>query len=165
MICRKAEERLPLYLDGGLGAEEKKALDAHLVSCPSCALLLSALEETGEALVGFPEIDPGPSLLSKLYAIPERKKVFKPIFDFMLRPALQPVFAAFSVLLIAMTFLLFHPEGRGIRKSINRNLHLGYSKVEKLYVEAGGLKSDIASYSNTVINSLKSLNPLKGKEE
>lgn len=165
MICRRAEELLSLYLDGELGTEEKKALDAHLESCPSCALLLSALEETREALVGFPELEPHPGLLSKLYAIPEKRKVFKPIFDFLLRPALQPVFAAFSVLFIALSFLVFHPEGRGIRKFIDRHLHLGYSKVEKLYVEAGGLKGHIASYSNTVINSFKSLNPLKGKEE
>jgi anti-sigma factor RsiW len=165
MTCKRFEELLSAYLEGEVSGEEKREMDAHFASCPACAKLLSLLQETREALHGFPEIEPGPALMAKLYAIPEKKKFFKPVFAFLLRPALQPVFAAFTVLFIAISFVFFHPQGRGIQKAINRQLHLGYSQVEKIYAKAGSLTDELGSLKNTVVDSFKTLNPLKGQEE
>jgi hypothetical protein len=116
-------------------------------------------------LKGFPEVEPGPALLARLYAVPEKKQFFKPVFDFLVRPDLQPVYAAFTVLFIALSFVFFAPQGRGIQKAIDRQLHLGYSQVEKLYAKAGSVTDELGSFKNTVVDSIKTLNPLKGQEE
>ena len=165
MNCAEFEELLSAYLEGELSPEENRSIVAHLTACPSCASLAATLKDTLEALDGFPEVEPSPALMKKLAVIPKKRGIFRSAFDFLLRPALQPVFAAFTVFLIALSFVLFHPEGRGVRKAVDRNLHLGISKVEKLYVEAGSLKDELVSYTNIVLDSFKVINPLKGKKE
>ncbi len=165
MNCEKFEELLSAGFEGELSSEEKRAMNLHMVSCPSCASLHAAMREMLGTLDGFPEIEPSPALLSRLHAIPRRRRIFRPAFDFLLRPALQPVYAAFTVLFVALSFVLFHPEGRGIQKSLNRQLHLGFSQVEKLYSEAGSVRDDIVVFTNTFLDSFKTINPLKGKEE
>ncbi len=165
MNCAVFEEHLSAYLEGELSPDKSRSVEAHLAACPSCASLAAAMKDTLEALDGFPEVEPSPVLLKKLAVIPKKRRIFRPAFDFLLRPALQPVFAAFTVLFIALSFVLFHPEGRGVRKAVDRNLHLGFSKVEKLYAEAGSVKDELVSYTNIVLNSFKVINPLKGKKE
>jgi anti-sigma factor RsiW len=165
MTCERFEELLSAYLEGDLSAEEKRAIDGHIAACSSCAELLSLLRETQGALRSFPQVDPSPDLMAKLYAIPEKKRFFRPVFNFLLRPDLQPVFAAFSVLFIAISFVFFAPQGRGIQKAIDRQLHLGYSQVEKLYAKAGSVTDELDSLKNTVVDSIKTLNPLKGQED
>jgi anti-sigma factor RsiW len=165
MTCAKFEDLLSAYLEGELAPGEKRSMDGHLAACPSCAALAGAMANALEALGGFPEVEPSPALLSKLAAIPKRRRLLGPVFDSILRPALQPLYAAFTVLFIALSFVLFHPEGRAIQKAVNRHLHLGYSKVEKIYAEAGSLKDELFSYTNIVLNSFKAINPLKGKKE
>jgi anti-sigma factor RsiW len=165
MNCERIEELLSSYLERDLSPEDKREVEAHLEICPSCAELLAALRETQEALAGFPELEPSPALMVKLYAIPEKKRFFKQAFDFLLRPSLQPVFAAFSTLFIALSFVFFLPQGRGIQKALNRQLHLGYSQVEKLYAKAGSFTDELGSIKDSVVDSLKTLNPLKGQEE
>jgi len=165
MNCQRIEELLSAYLEGDLSPEDKREVEAHLEACSSCSELLSALRETQEALAGFPELEPSPALMVKLYAIPERKSFFKQTFAFLLRPDLQPVFAAFSTLFIALSFVFFLPQGRGIQKALNRQLHLGYSQVEKLYAKAGSFTDELGSIKDSVVDSLKNLNPLKGQEE
>lgn len=165
MTCERFGELLSAYLEGELSGEEKRAMDAHLGLCPACAELLSLFRETQEALTGFPEMEPGPSLMARLYAIPEKRGFFKAVSDFVLRPSLQPVYAAFTVLFIAISFVFFLPQGRGIQKAINRQLHLGYSQVEKIYANAGSVTDELGSLKNTVVDSFKTLNPLKGQED
>jgi anti-sigma factor RsiW len=165
MTCERFEEFLSAYLEGDLSAEEKRVMDGHMATCSSCAELLSLLRETQGALISFPQVEPGPDLMAKLYAIPEKKRFFRPVFNFLLRPDLQPVFAAFSVLFIAISFVFFAPQGRGIQKAIDRQLHLGYSQVEKLYAKAGSVTDELDSLKNTVVDSIKTLNPLKGQED
>jgi hypothetical protein len=123
------------------------------------------MRDTLEAFDGFPEIEPSPALLAGLAALPKKRRLFGQIVDFLLRPALQPLYAAFTVLFIALSFVFFHPEGKAIQKAVSRNLHLGYSKVEKLYAEAGSLTDELFSYTNIVLDSFKTINPLKGKKE
>ena len=165
MTCERFEELLSAYLEGEVAAEERRAMDAHAASCPACAGLLAAFREMASAMAGFPEAEPGPALMAKLYAIPEKKSFFRPVFDFLLRPDLQPVFAAASVLFVAISFVFFAPQGRGIQKAINRQLHLGYNQVEKIYAKAGSLTDDLGSLKTTVADSIKTLNPLKGQED
>jgi anti-sigma factor RsiW len=165
MTCERFEKLLSAYLEGELSAAEKREMDAHPASCPACAELLSFFRASQEALKGFPEVEPGPALLARLYAVPEKKQFFKPVFDFLVRPDLQPVYAAFTVLFIALSFVFFAPQGRGIQKAIDRQLHLGYSQVEKLYAKAGSVTDELGSFKNTVVDSIKTLNPLKGQEE
>jgi len=165
MTCERIEELLSAYLEDDLTGEQKREVDAHLAGCPACAGLLAVLRETRAALAGFPEVEPSPVLMAKLYAIPEKKRFFKPVVRFLLRPDLQPVYTAFSVLFIALSFVLFAPQGSGIRKEIDRQVHLGYGQVEKIYVKAESLTDEIGSLSNTVVDSIKTLNPLKGRDD
>jgi anti-sigma factor RsiW len=165
MTCERFEELLSAYLEGEVSPEEKREMDAHLAACSACAELLTVFRETQEALRGFPELEPGPALMDRLYAIPEKKRLFRPVFDFLLRPSLQPVFAALSALFIAISFVFFLPQGRGIQKAIDRQLHLGYSQVEKLYAKAGSVTDELGSLKNTVVDSIKTLSPSKGQEE
>ena len=169
MTCDRFEELLSAYLEGELSPEEKRDMDAHLGSCPACAELLSLFRASQGALAAFPEAEPSPALMAKLYAIPdaipEKKRFFEPVFDFLLRPSLQPVFAALSALFIAVSFVFFLPQGRGIQKAIDRQLHLGYSQVEKLYAKAGSLTDELGSLKNGVVDSIKALTPEKGQED
>jgi anti-sigma factor RsiW len=165
MTCERFEELLSAYLEGELSAGEKRDMNAHIAVCASCAELLSVFRRMETALARFPEVEPSPALMAKLYAIPEKKKFLKPVFDFLLRPALQPVFAAFSALFIAISFVFFLPQGQGVQKAINRQLHLGYSQVEKLYAKAGSVTDELGSLKNSVVDSFKTLNPLKGQED
>ena len=74
---------------------------------------------------------------------PGEKRRFRLVPDFLLRPSLQPVFAGATGLLVFISFLAFSPAGRTFQKSFNRQLHVGYSTVEKLYAKAGSLTDEI----------------------
>ena len=169
MTCERFEELLSAYLEGELAAAEKAAVDAHLAACPECAALLALMKEMTGAMAAFPEAEPSPALLSKIYAIPaatrEKRKFFQPVFDWLTRPALQPVYAAFTVLFVAVSFVLFHPEGRGIRKQFDLTFHRGIGTAEKLYAGAGSLKSEVGSFAGNVVKSIKTLDLLKSGEE
>jgi len=165
MTCERFEELLSAYFEGELGAAERTEMDAHRAGCASCAELFSVFSETQDALAGFPEAEPSPDLMARLYAIPEKKRFFKPVFQFLLRPDLQPVFAALSVLVIAVSFVFSAPQGRGIRKALDRQIHLGYNEVEKLYAKAGSLTDELGSLKSTVADSIKTLDPRKGQED
>jgi predicted anti-sigma-YlaC factor YlaD len=169
MTCERIEELLSAYLEGELGAVERGEVDSHLAACPACAGLLAGLRELTVAMAAFPEAEPSPSLMSRLYAIPgrnaEKKRRFRPVFDFLTRPALQPVYAAFTVLLVAMSFVLFHPEGQDIRKKIDVQFHRSVGTVEKLYAETGTLSGELGEFTGNVVKSFKSLDLLKGSED
>jgi hypothetical protein len=101
--------------------------------------------------------------------VPESKKArkpfFRPVFEWLGRPALQPIYAAASGMLIVLSFVLFHPEGRGIRKAIDVQFHRGIGAVEKLYADAGGLKGEFRAVSANVVKSFNTLGLLKGDEK
>ncbi|OGD18053.1 MAG: hypothetical protein A2V76_03845 [Candidatus Aminicenantes bacterium RBG_16_63_14] len=169
MTCQRIEELLSAYLEGELAAAEKAEVDAHLGTCRECASLAGLLRETMGATAAFSEIEPSPALLSKLYAIPagkrEKKSLFRPIFDYLTRPALQPVYAALTGLFIVLSFVLFHPEGRGIRKQIDLRLHRGIGTVEKLYADAGAIKAEVGAFTGNMVKSFNSLGLLRGDEK
>jgi anti-sigma factor RsiW len=169
MTCERIEELLSAYLEGELAAAERAEVEGHLAACPDCAALLGLMKETMAAAGGFPEVEPSPDLMARLYAIPEekreRKRFFRPAFDWLTRPALQPVYVTLTGVFIVLSFVLFHPEGRGIRKAINVQLHRGIGTVEKLYADAGSLKGEIGALSADVVKSFNSLGLLKGDEK
>ena len=154
------EELLSACLEGGLDESRAADVGRHLASCPDCGLLLEAMKDVREALGALPEVDPSPDLLRKLYAIPEKRR-FRLVPDFLLRPSLQPVFAGATALLVFISFLAFSPGGRTFQKSVNRQLHVGYSKVEKLYAKAGSMTDEMGSYKETILGSLKNVKLLK----
>jgi hypothetical protein len=168
MTCERIEELLSAYLEGGLAAAERAEVESHLASCPACAELDGLMRETMAAAAAFPEVEPSPGLYAKLYDIPEagrgKKLAFRPVFNWLTRPALQPVYATLTVVLLALSFVLFHPEGRGIRKQINLRLHQGIGTVEKLYADAGSVKGEIKAFSANVVKSFNTLG-LLGEDE
>lgn len=166
MNCERVEELLSLYLEGELDSEERALVDGHLASCPGCHSLLALLKKTQESLRLFPEVEVGEKLLGRLYAIPEKKKRhLRLLSDVFLRPSLQPAYAVATFLLIIFSFYTYHPQGKTIARSIDRQLHLGYSRMEKLYVEAGSLAGSLSAYKDDILVSLKSTGLLGEKKD
>lgn len=169
MTCERIEGLLSAYLEGELGAAERAEMESHLAACPACAGILAGLREATGAMAAFPEAAPSPALLARLYGIPEskaeKKRWLRPVFDLLTRPALQPVYAAFTVLFVALSFVLFHPEGQAIRKKVDVQFHRGVGTVEKLYAEAGTIKGDLEVLTGNVVKSFKSLDLLKDSED
>ncbi len=165
MKCEKIEELLTPYLEDDLSPEENKAVEEHLKTCQSCSDFLAFIKEGRESLTEFPELDVSENLLDRLYAIPSEKKKFRFGLDFLLRPSLQPVFAAATILLIVFSFYFFHPERKQINKSIDRQVHLGYSKMERLYAKAESFTNSLGAYKDNVLVSLKNIKLIGGNED
>lgn len=166
MTCERTEELLSFYLEGEVAPEQAARIEAHLESCARCSQLLSFLKQTHQALAGFPELEPSKDLLSALYAIPEKKKKrFSLSLDFLLRPSLQPILTAATVFLTLVSFYVFHPDKKFINRSIDRQIHLGYSQAEKLYAKAGSWADDLGVYKDNILTSLKEMKIFGGNEE
>jgi predicted anti-sigma-YlaC factor YlaD len=159
MECKDIENLLSPYLEDELTAEDKLAVEEHLRSCADCSVLYDLLRETQESLVDFPQAEMSGELLERLYDIPHRKKKFRFSLDFLVRPALQPYLAATTILLTVMSFYLFHPEKSAIDKSINRQVHLGYSKIGKLYSEAETFTSSLGEHKDNILDTIKRKQP------
>jgi uncharacterized protein YbaR (Trm112 family) len=157
MTCDRIEELLSPYLQGELNDEERRLVGLHLTACPDCRGLLDALGQTQAALSGFPEFEISESLRARLTAIPEKKKRFSFSLDFLLKPSLQPVFAAAAVFMTLVSFYLFGPYKAAIDRTIDQKVHHGYSQVEKLYVKAGSFKDTLEARKDTLLVSVKNL--------
>lgn len=161
MTCERIEERLSAYLEGELAPAERAAFEAHLAACPGCAGLAVVMRNAMAAAAAFPEIEPSPALYARLYAIPEEKRekrrLVRPVFEWLARPALQPVYAALTAFIAVLSFVLFHPEGQGIRKKIDIELHRGLGTVEKLYADAGTIKGEVGTIAGNMIKSFDAL--------
>jgi anti-sigma factor RsiW len=161
-----AEEMLSAYLEGELDGAPRAEIETHLGACPECASLLEAMRDARDALASLPELEPSPELLRRLYAIPERKKRFRPVRDFLLRPSLQPVFAGATGLMVFLSFLVFSPAGRSFQKSLDRQVHAGYGRIEKLYVKAVAIPDELGARKESLLDSLRSVDILgKGGEK
>lgn len=165
--CEHMEELLSPYLENELDAQQKQAVYEHLQACPDCSQLLTCMQETREALADFPEVELSPELLDQLQVMPKKRKWMKlrPSLDFFLRPSLQPVLAAITIFLTLLSFYLFHPHRSQINKSVNRTLHMGYSKIERLYAKAESFTSSLAGHKDSILVSLKNLDLLGGDED
>jgi len=165
MKCEEIKEILSFFLENETSPEENEMIQNHLRICQNCSILLSFLKETKESLIAFPELEVSHHLLEKLHNIPRKKKRFSLGLDFFLKPSLQPVFTVATVCLIMISVYIFHPDKKSIDKSINRKIHLGYSKVEKLYAEAGSLADNLGAYKDNLIDSLKNIKFLRKNED
>jgi hypothetical protein len=165
MTCERIEELLSPYLEQDLGDEEKRLVDIHLEDCPDCRRLLAALTETRAALNGFPELEISGSLRERLLAIPGKKRRFSLSFDFLLKPSLQPVFAAAAVFMTLVSFYLFGPYKTAIDRTVDQKIHHGYSRVEKLYVKAGSFRDRLEARKDTLLVSLKNLEILGASKD
>ncbi len=168
MKCKKIEELLSPYLEDELSPEEKGAVAKHLKTCENCSLLFSYMEETKESLAGIPELEVSENLLDRLYSISSKKKRFKlrvPSFDFLVRPSLQPVLTVATIMLIMISFYFFGPSKSSIDKSISRQIHLGYSKIERLYAKAESFTASLGEHKDNILVSLKNIKLLGGNED
>jgi anti-sigma factor RsiW len=169
MTCERIEELLSTYLENELAPKERADVEAHLGSCRVCAELAGLVREAMAAAAAVPLSEPSPALFAKLYAIPAagrgKKSIVRPAFNWLTRPALQPVYAALTGVFIVLSFVLFHPEGQGIRKRIDTGLHRGIGGVEKLYADAGTIKGEVGAFAGNVIKSFNTLGLLGGNEK
>jgi len=165
MDCKHIEDLFSLYLEDELSLKERESVDLHLDSCQGCRELLALIRETSEALSLFPEMEVSAKLKGRLYEIPAQKKRFSFKLDILLRPALQPVFAGVSIFLILISFYVFHPDRITINKTINREIHKGYSKVGQLYTQAESFAVSLFDQTDTLLDSLKNSKIFKGKED
>jgi hypothetical protein len=165
MNCERIEELLSAYIEGELSAAEKSLVETHLRACRDCTLLYSAITDTRAALSGFPELEISETLKSRLSAIPERKRRFRFSLDFLLKPSLQPVFAAATVFLTLLSFYLFNPDKKYIDRSIDQKIHQGYNQVEKLYAQTGSLTDRLGDYKDSILGSIKNWKIFGGKKD
>lgn len=161
MTCRKIADFLPSYLEGALALPGKKAVEAHLAACPDCRRLLGFLKETDAALAGFPEVEVSRGLMRKLYAVPRLKAEPKPsLLGFFPKLICQPAFLPVAAVLLAMVMFVTNPHRDAVLKTLNRQVHLGFNKVEKVYAQAGSLLDKLNSYKEDALVSLRRINPL-----
>jgi hypothetical protein len=165
MRCEHIEELLSVFLEGELNPAEKEQVEVHLAGCPDCASLLADLRRTRQALAGFPEVEVSPGLQARLAAIPTRKKKFSLTFDFVLKPSLQPVFAAGAIFMTLLSFYLFNPNKQAIDRTIDQKVHSGYGQVEKLYAQAGSITDRLGDTANHILGSVKNWKVFGGNED
>ena len=165
MRCELIEELLSPYLENELDQEEKRAVKEHLETCKNCSLLFSSIKETRKSLTGFPEMEVSENLLDRLYSIPGKKKRFKLSFDFRLRPSLQPILAGAMGILMLLSLYFLNSDKIFINKSISRQIHLGYSKVGKLYARAGTFVDTLGEHKDNILVSIKNIKLFGGNED
>ncbi len=164
MRCEPIEELLSAFMDGVLSPAEMALVENHLAGCPDCTSLLRDLRRAQQALTGFPEVEVSPGLLARLAAIPERPKKFSLTFDFVLKPALQPVFAAAAIFMTLLSLYFFNPDKKAIDRTIDQKIHTGYSQVEKIYARAGAFTDRLGDTANNILVSVKNWKVFGGNE-
>ena len=165
MKCEDIELLLSPYLEGDLSPEEKKTVRAHLDSCEDCFSLLEYLKEIGQSLGSIPEIDISDRLKERIYSIPEKRKKFRFSVDFFLKPAMQPILAVASVLMILGSLYAFHPDRAQFNRTVERQFHQGIKKVEKIYAEAASFTASLGEQKDNLFSSLKDFKIFRGKED
>lgn len=158
MSCDKVQDLLSPYLDGELEPGARAEMEAHFASCPACAGLADRMRQALAAFASFPEVEPGPALRRRLLAIPERQRRFKLDLSFLRLPAVQPVLAALTGVIMLVSIYLVSPGS--IQRAVNRQFHRGLSSIEKLYVQAGSLTDRIGELAVNVYDSAKAANPI-----
>jgi anti-sigma factor RsiW len=101
------EEMLPLYIEGELSDDEKRAVDEHLSSCADCREAMDLYTSLEKALVSFKKERPSP------------RRTFDAISGRLpLEPAFSPlslirspvVLGTAAVTLIAIVTIIFHQQ-------------------------------------------------------
>jgi hypothetical protein len=165
MTCEHIEDLLSPYLENELSPEQAQAVADHLTACSGCRELLSLMQEVSLSLTTFPEVEVSRELQSRLHAIPDKKKRFRLNLDFLIRPSLQPIMAAATVVLTVVSFYAFNPNRSDINKGVVRQYHSGRQKIVQLYAKAESFTSSLAGQRDVLLETLKTKNPLKREEE
>jgi len=167
MECKHIEKLLSPYLDSELDPAERLQVEEHLNQCPSCAQLYAALQETVDTLSEMPELEVSEDLQKRLYKIEKKKSKagFKSRLEFFLRPAFQPVMAAAAVIMVLISVYTFHPERNQINKAIERQIHIGYSKISRLISKAESFTDSLKGQKDTILVSLKDIDVFGESEE
>jgi len=169
MKCKQIQDQLSSYLENELSSQNKAFVEHHLKICQECSSLYIYLKEIRFSMESFPEIDVSENLSRRLYVIPkksmEKKKKRFIRFDFLTTPSLQPVFAAASILMILVSLYTVYPDRAGLNRTVDRQLHLGYNKIEKLYARAESFTSSLGEHKDNILYSLKNLNLFGGGKE
>lgn len=166
MSCERIQDLLSPYLNGEIAPDDRAEVEGHLAACPDCAALLARLREAVAAFAAFPEIEPSEDLAARLAAIPGRAGRGRRLsFDFLFKPALQPILAAATGFLMLFSIYMVSPDKGAINRTISRQFHRGISSIEKLYVRAGSLTDRLGEYANGMFASAKDVNPLGRGED
>jgi anti-sigma factor RsiW len=165
MSCDRIQDLIAGYVDNDLPAADKALVESHCAACADCAGLLAALKDAGEALASFPEVEPSPALLEKLYEIPVRKRGRRWSLGFFLKPSLQPILAAATVFMALVSLYFLNPDRKAFDKAVSREFHRGISRIERLYAEAESVTDSLGAYASNVFTALKALNPLGPRED
>ncbi|MFO7865970.1 MAG: anti-sigma factor [Candidatus Aminicenantes bacterium] len=160
MKCDHMNKLLSPYLDRELSHQKNRELEKHLRECPECSGLLSHMREARSALSEWPQLEVSSGLRSRLLDIGPPQKKVKPFLnlDFWLRPSLQPAMAAFTIIMTLISLFLLHPGKERIEQSLDRQFHIGYSKIQRLYVRAESHADFLAAYKNNFVNTIKNIN-------
>lgn len=167
MECKLIEKLLSPYLDNELDPTERQQVEAHLNQCPSCAQLYTALQETIDALNEMPELEISDDLQKRLYKIEQKKSKarIKSRLEFLLRPAFQPVMAAIAAVMVLLSVYTFHPNRSQINKAVERQIHIGYSKISRLVSRAESFTDSLKGQKETILISLKDIDLFGESEE
>lgn len=68
MNCKKVKERLTAYISDELSRDERRNVEMHLQTCPSCQRELVSLQNTKEILSMWDEVDPPDELFKRFEA-------------------------------------------------------------------------------------------------
>lgn len=167
MECKHIEKLLSPYLDNELDPIERLQVEKHLNQCSSCAHLYAALQETMDVLSEMPELEINDDLRELLYTIEQKKSKsgFKSRLEFLLQPAFQPVMAAAAIIMVLLSAYTFHPNRSQIDKAIERQLHIGYSKISRLVSKAESFTESLKGQKETILVSLKDIDLFGESEE
>jgi anti-sigma factor RsiW len=161
MSCERVEDLLVAYADGELESAERARVEEHLRGCPRCRALLETLRDADSVLAAFPEVEPGPELRARLLAIPSRRPLGRRVFALLLRPSLQPFYAAATILFGLISLYLLNPNRASIERAVSKGLHRGYSQVERLYARAGSVTGSVVGFAENVVDSFGELRPAR----
>jgi anti-sigma factor RsiW len=106
MRCGKAEQMLGAYLDGRLGEEARRELEAHLAECTGCRRTLRLLQGARAGLRGLGPAEPPPGLAAR--AVRAAFEGGKPAPSWLDRlfPMAWPAAAASAAAAVALALLV-----------------------------------------------------------
>jgi anti-sigma factor RsiW len=161
------EKLLSPFLDDDLSPAERQQVEKHLNQCSSCSQLYAALKETVDALVEMPELDISEDLRQRLYKIEKKRSRsgFRSHLDFFLRPSFQPIMAIIAVVSVLLSIYTFHPGRSQFNKAVERQIHIGYSKISRLISKAESFTDSLKGQKDTILVSLKDINLFGESEE
>jgi len=110
MDCGQIQKRMPSYVDGMDSPEERRLIDQHLPSCPSCRKALEEYQKDRERLRGLEEVEPPPGFAPRIMAqIEEEEKkggILKKLF-FPLHVKI-PIQAVGAIVIAVLAIQVYH---------------------------------------------------------